>query len=195
MSLLNSVSDLQPLAIKALADKQWHCFADVLCKIGDDIMPERAVRFYQGQGGGDRAASKDGGDTRPLDERIRAGQRRGTYLILRSMIKRKMVECKNESCNPDDREYRLVTDVLARRGGSHPRPNSPARKGNAIVGMVEELQRAFAEFPESGDSRDFRFHCRHLKRIALLQTARALPQSQAEASSAEPPPMSPPVKE
>lgn len=195
MSLLNSVSDLQPLAIKALENKEWHCFADVLREIGHGIMPERAVRFYQGQGGGDRAAAKDGGDPRPLDERIRAGRRRGVYLILRSMMKRKMVECKDEMCDPDDREYRLVSETpMLKRGGSKPRPKAQATGAcpSGIVGRIEELQCYFADaFPGSRDHGDFKFHCRHLKRIALLQAPMAAPQPHVE----EPAQLIPPAKE
>ena len=172
MNLYNSITDLQPLTVMFLADKEWHCFASVLRNVGYKIMPERAVRFYQGQGSGANAAAKNGGDPRPIDERVRAGRRRGVYLVLTAMLRRKMIECKDQLRKPDDREYRLLSEVPPLRKGSKSevkRGQVPS-KGKKIVRLVDNLEKEFfASFPSSKDRGDLKFHCRNLKRIALLQ--------------------------
>ena len=96
----NSITDLRPHAAEALADKEWHLFKDLLWKVGEKIGPERAARFYQATG----ASS----DTRPLDERVVAGRRRGTYQCVMDMVRSGCVECKDQSVKCDSREYRMV---------------------------------------------------------------------------------------
>lgn len=179
----NSISDLKPLVVKILEDKGWHCMTDILKDVGDTIMPERAVRFYQGQGNGASGAEKEGGDPRPLDERIRAGRRRGVYLALKAMINSGMVECRNNIVATDDREYKLVESfVPKRRGGPLPRSSVSKVAGVSLVSLVDDLQQLFSErFPKSRDNADLDFHCRHLKRIILLNFLETESKTEAEA--------------
>ena len=187
----NSTTDLQPLLSNAMTDGQWHCVPELLQAIGDKIMYERAVRFYQGQGGGAAAAAKQGGDTRSLEERVRAGRRRGLYLCVGAMLSRKTIECKDPIVEFDKREYRMVSPPPERKRPAEkpkaekpkaekpkaekPKVESPksvskeSSSAKAFLSFVEAMETMFLDaFPYSRDHGDLRFHCRAIKRIAQV---------------------------
>lgn len=176
MSRMNSVADLIPLCAKAMEDKQWHGMAYFLKEVGESISFERAVRFYEGMGAGASAASKEGGDQRPLDERASSGRRRGIYLALCALTERGSAECKNKVVKVDDREYRMLNPIPDKP--IKQTPPAPAKKqvkaakspdAQALVEFLGDLETAAnGVFKISQDREDWNMHLRHMRRIALM---------------------------
>lgn len=182
MSRMNSVSDIIPLCAKAMEDKQWHGMAYFLKEVGESISFERAVRFYEGMGGGAAAASREGGDLRPLDERASSGRRRGIYLALSSLTDRNLAECKDKTAKVDDREYRML-QPLSEKPEKPAKPTKqpttmPVKKpvrtaktpdAQAVVEFLNDLDSASSGvFKIAQDREDWNMHMRHLRRIALM---------------------------
>ena len=206
---MTSITDLQPIVVKLMEDRGWHCMAEAIRDVGAHIIPERAVRFYH--------ATMTKSPNRPLDEKIRYGTRRGVYLVLQAMVKRGMVECKDRDVDPDAREYRLIRDFaeLPKRkpavrravpAPSLPVPSSPpdsmearpdpADSGaDAFFSFLDEMQKMFFErFPKTKDRDDFKFYFRQLKRIVSVNFSEDVPKARKASKKSEPEVLTEPEK-
>lgn len=104
---VSSCSDLAPVAEKLLEDRQWHCMSEVVRVVGPHIPPERATWFFQAM-----RPEKTPGKCDTM-QKVREGTRRGVYLLLRQLMGRGMVECRETidpslPKKPDNREYRMI---------------------------------------------------------------------------------------
>lgn len=103
--------DIIPKIGILLADKEWHSAAEVIGKVGETIMQELAVRFYQNTGSG---AKQVHDDPTPLADKIRKGRRRGVYQAMKALVGQKIVEEKVPKGEFDVNEFRLIKELPAK---------------------------------------------------------------------------------
>lgn len=176
---MNSVVDLLPHGEKFLSDRQWHHMSEIVKALTPFIMPERATRFYEGV--------RQFPGKHPLDQRIRYGTFRGAYLVMRRMMERGMVECKDKALPTDEREFKLVrsSEEIPKRRVTEkeqdlrevteppketPKDETPKETARTLPDLRSLLDDMIelgkpSHFRNLSDFLDFEFHCRHLKRI------------------------------
>jgi len=159
-----------------LADKDWHDFDKILAAVGDNVMAERAVRFYCNM----RPASEsEPAQTEfPVAEKVRIGRRRAVYLDLKSLLKSGHIEvdgtrevnarryrfAENQPKEPpappmEDKKRPSKTPKL-RRNPLLPEPAA------ALLVIIDEAEAEFERhFSGSRDLREFVTGCRNLRRI------------------------------
>ena len=145
---IQTVKDLLPLTLKILEDGQWHPFAEFIKEVGGSIPFERAVRFYQGMGGGAKAATREGGDPRPVQEREWQGRRRCAYICIERLVNRGDAICKDKTPPPDQREYKIAdkkpeepkskVEPKAEKPAEPKKPKAPA-KPSRYAALIEVL--------------------------------------------------------
>lgn len=114
---MTSTRDLNPLVIKFLSDKQWHPGSEIMMKISDEIMHERAYRFYQSMNKR-RLEDKDNSGIHTYDEKVSRGRRRGAYLCMQHLTHSGLVVVKSllgesgKAIEFEAREYMISDKAL-----------------------------------------------------------------------------------
>lgn len=148
---MNSIKDLQEGVLAALADMEWHSTPELMDKIGETIIHERALRFYKSMNR--RRQEGAAVESRSQGECIRSGKRRGLYLAIKSLQGKGLLDIRNDSdFDSSEIKFKSTQTILDETEKAAPTPPQLAYKQGRSDERFDILKKLIMAYADAADS-------------------------------------------